>query len=227
METYQVPTIWQSIQYFGLTVSAFAVAMPFIASYVWYPYWKRCQDEPPETYITPFEFRYPIEDAHDDGDIPDNSYVMEATPQGMVLMKYNPETDVFEYWGGRNIEYKYLETLSRKFVTVFHCSRVYHDWNPYATQTTDEDQEHVEQEKEQATDNEKETSNNSVFATFKTYNNSTLSKQSTAQQGKVRNHYTHKGQLNEFFSEMSGEQGNTQHGNEIDFATYKKMCFGS
>jgi len=231
---YQVPTLFESIQYAFYTAVAIASATPIVAR-VWRSYKNQCDKEPPESYETPCEYRYPIEEATDDGDIPTFSYVMEYTPNGTVLMKYNVENEQFEYWGSRSVQYKYLETVARKFVTMYHCSRIYHDWNPYekkeeneekvetsdATDTADTaDMTNPVEEKKEPTE-----STESVFASFKSYNTQQRQNNNKDTQ-KVRNHYVHKGTLAEWYTLPQSKTETTQHTNVgIDFSTYKSMFF--
>lgn len=227
---YQVPTLLQSVQYLLFTGIAIVSASPIVAR-VWRSYKDLCDKELPESYETPCEYRYPIEEALDDGDIPTSSYIMEYTPNGTVLMKYNVDNQQFEYWGARSVSYKYLETVARKFVTSFHCSRIYHDWNPYKKQTeeqktTDPDTDKVPDKVfEDEPKNEPTEENNSVFATFKNYN---THNQPNTQKGKqkVRNHYVHKGTLSDWYTSPMSQTTTTKQDNVgIDFSTYKSMFF--
>ena len=44
-----------------------------------------------------------------------NSFVMDNTPDGNVLMNYNDENESFFYYcDNKNISYKYLETVAKK-----------------------------------------------------------------------------------------------------------------
>jgi hypothetical protein len=45
--------------------------------------------------------------------------VEETTPEGMVRMKL--VDGIFLYWSHRAIQYKYLETVARKYVMVYDC----------------------------------------------------------------------------------------------------------
>lgn len=225
--TYQVPTLFQSVQYIFFTLTAIACASPVVAR-VWQTYKRKCDQERAETYETPCEYRYPIEEAMDHGDIPTYSYVMEYTPSGTVLMRYNTDNEQFEYWGSRSVPYKYLETVARKFVTFFHCSRIYHDWNPYkeeeedpSTQTTSSTSpKEKEKEKDEPPQEDNEPS---VFATFKTYNTTHSNATTTTQ--KVRNHYVHKGTLHDWYSSQSNMSTSSNKSQGLDFAAYKKLFF--
>jgi len=55
-----------------------------------------------------------------------NSIVVETTPNGNVLMMYDFDNQTFIYWSYEsNIDYKYLETVARKYVTMFNCKELY------------------------------------------------------------------------------------------------------
>ena len=57
-----------------------------------------------------------------------NTSVLESTPQGIVIMRYNNEREGFEYWcDNKNIKYDYLETVARKFVIMNFCTNLYVD----------------------------------------------------------------------------------------------------
>jgi hypothetical protein len=45
--------------------------------------------------------------------------VEEKTPSGMVRMKYDEEEKCFIYWADNTIPTRYLDTVARKYVTVF------------------------------------------------------------------------------------------------------------
>lgn len=54
-----------------------------------------------------------------------NSFVMEKTPLGNVVMYYNAKRETFEYYSDSNIPYRFLEVVARKYVTTFHCRPLY------------------------------------------------------------------------------------------------------
>ena len=56
------------------------------------------------------------------------SYLNEYTPNGNVIMRYNYETEAFDFWcDDKNIKYSYLETVARKYVSIFNCRELYID----------------------------------------------------------------------------------------------------
>lgn len=197
------------------------VSSALVATYVWKPYWDKCQAEPPETYVTPIEFQYPIEEAIE-GKVPDeNSYVMETSDQyGQIAIAWNDEDKVFEYWGRENVPFVVLESVARKFVTMYCCSQIYQEMEEEEETETETDTSKIpepEEKVDDATDTE-----TSVFATFKSYNQTNTSR---ASRDIVRNHYRHKGEIQKIFSRAT-KKTETEPMNYLDFSTYKKMFLG-
>jgi hypothetical protein len=55
----------------------------------------------------------------------DKGVVEEETPDGKAILKYNKDATRFDYWSEKNIEYKYLEVLARKYVIIYDCKELY------------------------------------------------------------------------------------------------------
>ena len=208
--------IWAGFMPLSILISG-----AFVASVVWKPYWEKCQNEPAETYITPIEYRYPIDEAISGDEPPLNSYVMENTDKyGQISMRWNNDDEVFEYWGSSNIPYFVLDAVARKFVMMFCCSQIYKEIVPSTGQETDKNKD--EEKDKETKDEEKETS---VFATFKKYNTQNTSR---ASKNIVRNHFRHKGDINDMIQQCK-KQPNDDTETDVklnaylDFSTYKKM----
>jgi hypothetical protein len=61
----------------------------------------------------------------------DTKFVMESTPVGNVLMKYDRERESFVYYcdmGSSKITHFYLEVAARKYVKMFDCCFLYNDY---------------------------------------------------------------------------------------------------
>jgi hypothetical protein len=94
-----------------------------------------------------FDFKTPLAE-HDDRDVPYENYyllgntkediikyekqenidkgiVEEETPDGKAVLKYNKDAVRFDYWSDKNIQYKYLEVLARKYVIIYECKDLY------------------------------------------------------------------------------------------------------
>lgn len=56
-----------------------------------------------------------------------NNYIIEMTPIGNVIMRYNNDKKSFEYFSNNAIPFRYLETISRKYVIVYNCRDIFID----------------------------------------------------------------------------------------------------
>lgn len=114
----------------------------------------------------------------------ENSYIMETTPVGNVLMIYDVVNATFKYYSDGNIPYKYLEVVGRKYVKVFNCRPIFVDMEEEIMLFKEKEKEKELKEK-QKKEKEEETNKLSektiatqkpvekkknVFAKFKTYN---------------------------------------------------------
>jgi hypothetical protein len=109
-------------------------------------------------------------------------FVMEKTPLGNVLMTYNVVRGSFQFYSDNTIPYRYLETVSRKFVKFFDCRPIYYDMEEELKNYEIKlDEQEMEKEKEKRA-REDELKNGktdgkliaqarkTVFAKFKSYN---------------------------------------------------------
>ena len=114
-----------------------------------------------------------------------NSFVMEKTPLGNVLMLYNNKRGSFEFYSDNTIPYRYLEPVSRKYVKTFGCRPIYCDMEEelknYEKKLEEKEREKEELDKrileEKRVLDEKNMSvsvvaepKKNVFAKFKSYN---------------------------------------------------------
>jgi hypothetical protein len=111
-----------------------------------------------------------------------NSYIMEKTPLGNVAMCYNHAKGSFEYYSENTIPYRYLETVSRKYVMTFQCKNLYIDMNIELQnaitkkELKEKEKEKEKEEKELKTkDNQLKTKD--IFAKFKSNNRETISRE--------------------------------------------------
>lgn len=101
-----------------------------------------------------------------------NNFIMEKTPSGNVIMYYNNKRESFEFYSDNTIPYRYLETVSRKYVKTFNCRYLYVDMD---NELNESDRLRKEQNdkkclaknviQEEETNKKKD-----VFAKFKGYN---------------------------------------------------------
>lgn len=110
-----------------------------------------------------------------------NSYIMERTPQGNVLMIYNNDRGSFSYYSDATIPYRYLEVVGRKYVKVLDCRPLFVDmeeelklfeekWTKeYELKKAKEAEEKLKAEEAVRNNKPVEVKKN-VFAKFKSYN---------------------------------------------------------
>ena len=74
---------------------------------------------------TPYEGLYPLDTAtlFETPENLDKGIVEEMTPEGRVRMRLND--GIFEYWADRAQNYRFLETVARKYVIVYDCRDQY------------------------------------------------------------------------------------------------------
>lgn len=86
-----------------------------------------------------FENRYfkEYDELADDPDAPvppRSRHVRETTPQGDVIMAYDADRQVFCYYcDKRSVQFKYLESVARKYVVEHGCKRLYIDFREELT----------------------------------------------------------------------------------------------
>ena len=63
----------------------------------------------------------------------DDSYkfrsILEATPSGLVIMKYDVDQEAWNYWADKknNITFDELETVCRRYCLTYGCAFLYKD----------------------------------------------------------------------------------------------------
>lgn len=120
-----------------------------------------------------------------------NSYVMEKTPQGNVLMMYDKERESFKYYSDSTIPYRYLEVVGRKYVKFFNCPKLFIDmeeelrlvdekWTKdYELKKAKEVEDKLKAE-EAVKNNKPIEQKKNVFVKFKSYNKDAVGKISMA-----------------------------------------------
>jgi len=161
------------------------------------------EDEP-----IPFEYQYPLSEAME-AENPDINYkkniVLTDTPKGAVYMRYSKDDEGFEYWADNTIDYKYLETVARKYVTVFACSDIYIDrfslLKAKILKLNEVIKENKKKEEETEKGTEEETEEYDPFVSLKPYNkkNTSDSKKTNLTRGDVvcdkANKYLNRGKI--------------------------------
>jgi len=181
-----------------------------------------------------------------------NSFVVEKTPLGNVLMFYNNKRGSFEYYSDNTIPYRYLEVVSRKYVKMFNCKSLYFDME-YELRKCEEKLEYIQRLEDEENKNNSLKNNvksnpandkKNVFAKFKSYNkeagtghvitgappkNNIINIQITnAKNEKLllkenANRYTHEGKLSNFSFLKKIPRKVVDKKYALSFAEFKKM----
>ena len=234
----------QSILIFISTVQLGLLFSFGIVAYFHTFMFRRDTEENIITTTIDFISKYPIENAITETDIEtegeqeikrvnENSYVMDFSPQGIVILKYNYDQEGFEYWTNpKTIKYNILETMARKYVKVFCCHNLYIN----RTKEIEQKKEAIEENKrrlrelEEMSEEDKpteEVAEESVFASFKSYNKggpNTKIANSNIIVADRSNKYIHKGTIGEFELLKTTPEVKTTI-KKIDFSTFKEMFF--
>ena len=106
----------------------------------------------------PYEKMYDIRGCRNDGnkDNVERNILLETTPQGNICLRYSNIEEGYEYWSDKNIDYKYLETAARKYVTTFGYKDLYIDRKKDLKTKIEKLKEEIKENKENKEKNEEE-----------------------------------------------------------------------
>ena len=158
--------------------------------------------------------------------------ITETTPRGDVLMYYDEDLKSFVYYSKtKEIPYKYLETVARKYVINYDCKNIYVDIRKEYENGVNKCKEIKEKEKANAektgTDAEPtgENKKKQLFVKLKSYNRK--AEINSKQKDKIyilreqSNRYSYRGKIEEYKEPVTSECDNTDP--TIDFSTFKKI----
>jgi len=102
-----------------------------------------------------------------------NSILLETTPLGNVLLFYDHSRETFTYYSDNTIPYRFLETVSRKYVIQNNCKSLYVNMEQELNSV--EEKKKLESEKKEVEKEKQieEPEKKSVFAKLKSYNKNT------------------------------------------------------
>ena len=186
----------------------------------------------------------PYEESEDLVSLKDN-FIEEKSPRGIIYMAYDNSIDSYIYYSKtKDVPYKYLETVARKYVIDNKCLNIYVDYkeeyiqglNKYK-QMLQERKELLEnkiKEKEQKQDEDNvENKKKNIFANFKSYNKqdkSTKNNTDTTAKEYIltenSNHYKYKGNLDDYeqmLKQKASQESVLKEYEQIDFKDYKNM----
>ena len=175
--------------------------------------------------------------------------VTETTPRGDVLMYYSSKLGSFVYHSRtKEIPYKYLETVARRYVIEYNCKKLYIDIrkeyekgvNKYKEIKAKEDKA-AKDAKDGTVEDVKENKKKQIFANLKTYNRK--GEVHNKQKDKIyilkeqANRYSYRGKIEEYSEakvescldkkvlENLGDKRSEEEKKmkDIDFASFKKM----
>jgi len=186
----------------------------------------------------------PYEENEDLVSLKDN-FIEENTPRGIIYMAYDNSIESYIYYSKtKDIPYKYLETVARKYIIDNKCLNIYVDYkeeyiqglNKYK-QMLQERKELLEnkiKEKEQKQDEDNvENKKKNIFANFKSYNKQDKSTKNNTDTNTKEyiltensNHYKYKGNLDDYeqmLKEKASQESVLKEYEQIDFKAYKNM----
>ena len=148
--------------------------------------------------------------------------LLETTPYGDVLLFYKNDTNNFIYYSKKkDIPYKYLETVSRKFVCDNDCKSIYVDYLDEILKAKE-----IILEPLMASNNSLADPNtNSIFANLKTYLDSQDDVKKVIIPEKC-NKYIYKGFIEDYYKDkeimnLKNDASNLQQDTNISFSAFK------
>lgn len=143
----------------------------------------------------------------------DDKYVYEATPDGIVILTYIKNENIFQYWSDKTISYNNLQAAARCFVIKYQCTNYYikNDANKNVTCPCDDKKCNIEENKEE------ENKEDDVF--IKT--SKEKKKEFELKNKVVTNTYKHVGNINDYYDKLAKHVVKDRHVKNITFADFK------
>tara|TARA_Y100000992_G_C21273363_1_gene498336 strand:- start:2973 stop:3743 length:771 start_codon:yes stop_codon:yes gene_type:complete len=143
-----------------------------VAKFIYEPWVEKLAKMREDLPEIPFLDRWPINQAtqNENKTVSKNSVVYESTPKGNVIMRFNDEDEVFEYWcDSKQLVYKELDVVARKYVNLFCCKDVYVDRSAKQLEKFHQEREKYLAEKngETAEESEEKTAEDDLFVKTK------------------------------------------------------------
>jgi len=149
-----------------------------------------------------YEDKYPIKKDRNTNKEPNVKLlsIIEYTPRGNVFMKYDFENESFDYWSDyKEIPFKYLETVARKYVNTFCCIDLYikeesdeEYSDDFETEEETSEEETSEEEKGEEKEEKEDSDDEGVFAKLKV---AETIKETIEEESKPVNKFRYKGKL--------------------------------
>ena len=202
------------------------------------------EDEEKEDEEQESEDTEPYEENEDLVSLKDN-FIEENTPRGIIYMAYDNSIESYIYYSKtKDIPYKYLETVARKYVIDNKCLNIYVDYKEEYIQGLNKYKQRLQErkellenkikEKEQKQDEDNvENKKKNIFANFKSYNKQDKSTKNNTDTNTKEyiltensNHYKYKGNLDDYeklLKEKVSQETVLKEYEQIDFKSYKNM----
>lgn len=153
--------------------------------------------------------------------------ITETTPRGDVLTYYDSELESFVYYSKtKEIPYKYLETVARKYVIKYDCKKIYIDIRKEYEKGVNKCKDIKEKNNREQTgaDIEANSANKKrqLFVKLKSYNRK--AEVNNKQKDKIyilrekSNRFSYRGKIEEYKEDVSSEYENTNDTTETDNA---------
>ena len=164
----------------------------------------------------------------DDLDRLKNTFLMERTPLGNLMMHYDHTRESFVYYSDNTIPYRFLEVASRRYVVQNNCKSIHVNMKDELSEAEKRSLDKKEKEKEKTKEHEKkqetEVVKKSVFAKLKNYNTASTRapnemKQKTQQQNSNRPNAKSNVTINNDSNIIVKEKAN-RYSNEGKFANF-------
>ena len=163
------------------------------------------------------------------------SILYENTPKGSVLMYYDFEKESFVYYcDTKDIPYRFLETVARKYVTINNCKKIMVDMKDELKYAVEKNKNEISGQTKPTVKNSNNANKNNnkkdVYTTFKSYNrlgtggsnSTTLNKRFILRQN--ANRYSYLGKVKDFsVLNNNGCIDNGPSKKKMDYATFKKL----
>lgn len=174
-----------------------------------------------------------------------DNFIEEKSPRGIIYMAYDNSIESYIYYSKtKDIPYKYLETVARKYVIDNKCLNIYVDYKEEYIQGLNKYKQRLQERKEllekkkkkqEQKDHEDNVENKkkNIFANFKSYNKqdkSTKNNTDTSTKEYIltenSNHYKYKGNLDDYekmLKEKESQESVLKEYEQIDFKAYKNI----
>ena len=174
-----------------------------------------------------------------------DNFIEENSPRGIIYIAYDNSIESYIYYSKtKDIPYKYLETVSRKYVIDNKCLNIYVDYkeeyiqgiNKYKQRLQERKElleNKIKQQEQKQNEDNVENKKKNIFANFKSYNKQDKSTKNNTDTNTKEyiltensNHYKYKGNLDDYekmLKEKVSQESVLKEYEQIDFKAYKNM----